>query len=125
MSKAELVVVEDDVDLLQGWRELFEFAGYGVRAYTSAEAALADRAALADADILVTDYHLADLNGVEFIREARRVKPGLPALVLTGLKHAAVADAVQAAGDITLFYKPVSLDEVEQHLARLVERLRP
>ena len=35
-------------------------------------------------DLLVTDFAMPGMNGLTLIKEARRHRPGLPALLLTG-----------------------------------------
>lgn len=119
-----LVIVEDDADLLEGWTDLFEFSGYEVLGYQSGAAALADAEAMIRADLLITDYHLADLNGVGVIRAARRIKPGLPAAVLTGLKQDHVVKNVEGEPDVTLFFKPTSMEEIEGYVERTLARVR-
>lgn len=119
MTRNLLVIVEDDVDLLEGWTDLFEFSGYSVRGFTSATAALEDPTALDQAAVLISDYHLADRNGLELIREARLRRPELPAVILTGLKQESVANAVTAAG-VELYYKPVDMDALEACVERLM-----
>lgn len=124
MNGDVLVVVEDDPDLLEGWKDLFELSGYQVYCFSSGRAALSDSEALAQADVLITDYHLADINGIELIRKARRINPTLPATVLTGLKQEKVTAAISAEPNVTLFYKPAAMLEIERHVETLLARKR-
>lgn len=119
MNEPMLIIVEDDVDLLEGWTDLFEFSGYSVRGFSSATAALEDTTALDAAAVLISDYHLADRNGIDLIREVRRHRPDLPAIILTGLKQDYVAEAVAAVDKVSLYYKPVNMAELEDCVERL------
>lgn len=40
-----------------------------------------------DVDMLVTDYRMPGMNGLALLNEARRLKPWLPILILTGNDH--------------------------------------
>jgi signal transduction histidine kinase/CheY-like chemotaxis protein len=66
-------------------------------------------------DLLVTDLAMPGMDGLAVIREARRRRPGLPALLVTG--HAGDAQvgllaAAAAGGPFTLLRKPVAADEL-------------
>jgi len=37
-----------------------------------------------DAGIIITDYYMPQLNGVDFILQARELKPGVPFIIITG-----------------------------------------
>lgn len=122
MSDGVLLVVEDDPDLLDGWKDLFEFSGYQVHGFSSASAALEARDTLQAADLLITDYHLGDRNGIELIRAVRLQNPALAAVVLTGLKQDHVREAVAQQPNVTLFFKPIRMQELEDHVAAVMNR---
>jgi len=87
--------------------------GWQVREASGGEAALA---LLRDdpPDILVTDLAMPGMNGLAFIRAARRLRPGMPAVLLTGLvgdgaaAEAALAEAVRD-GPFALLRKPIDV----------------
>jgi DNA-binding NtrC family response regulator len=111
-----LMIVEDDPDLLEVWKDLFELSDYQVHAFTSAQAALAQPDAVRETRLLITDYHLTDCNGIELIQAARRIQPQLPAVLLTGLRQEHISAAVADEPDVALFFKPVSMRTIETHV---------
>lgn len=111
-----LMIVEDDPDLLEVWKDLFELSDYRVHAFTSAQEALAQPEALRETRLLITDYHLADTTGIELIQAARRIQPQLPAVLLTGLRQEHIGAAVAGEPDVALFFKPVSMRTIETHV---------
>lgn len=117
MSRGVLTIVEDDPDLLEVWKDLFDLSDYIVHAFKSAGAALAAPQQLLESDLLITDYHLDDQNGIELIRAVRRIKPTLPAVLLTGLQQDDIGDAAAGEPDVALFFKPVSIAAIEAHVA--------
>ncbi|WP_028534854.1 sigma 54-interacting transcriptional regulator [Paludibacterium yongneupense] len=88
-----IVLVDDDADLLRLVGMRLGAAGYEVEAHGSAEAALNAMAARR-ADLLLTDWRLPGMNGLELFDEVRRRYPALPVILLTA--HGTVPDAVDA-----------------------------
>ena len=111
-----LLIVEDDPDLRETWKDLFELSDYTVHAFASVSAALADTAAVRGSNMLITDYHLEDSNGIDLIRSARRINPDLPAVVLTGLRQDHVRHALASEPDVELFFKPVRMEVIENYI---------
>ena len=99
-----IAVVDDDGRLLQSLENLFESAGYEVRAFASGEALL--DGGLLDLDCLVTDIGMPFMNGFELHDAVKRVRRELPVFLITGRHEVADlqrADAVDIAG---FFRKP-------------------
>lgn len=78
-----LLLVDDDPNILDTARDILEDAGYEVAAAgTSAEAL-----ALLQKDpfhLALVDYNLPDAKGVQFAQEARRLRPELRVILMTG-----------------------------------------
>jgi CheY-like chemotaxis protein len=83
-SPARLLVVDDDPAVLEAVAALLEEHGHEVMRAGDPPTALALLCGAAPVDLLLTDFLLPGLTGAELIDAARRLRPGLPALVLTG-----------------------------------------
>lgn len=84
MTTPKLVaIVDDDMRLLESLQDLLESAGYGVRAFPSAQALLAS-AAVPEIDCLITDIGMRGMDGFELQRLMRERRPGLPVILITG-----------------------------------------
>src|SRR5207253_4395103 len=75
-------------------------------------------------DVLVTDLAMAGMDGLALVCAARRSRPGLPALLVTG--HAgdvtsAPLAAAAGGGPFDLLRKPVSLEDLSARAWTLVE----
>ncbi|MCS7041238.1 MAG: response regulator [Bryobacteraceae bacterium] len=70
-------------------------------------------------DLVVTDFRMPDMNGVEFISEIRRRKPHVPIVLLSGFVEALGLNEKNTGAD-TVIMK--SAREV-QHLTSAVNRL--
>jgi PAS domain S-box-containing protein len=83
-GSAALLLGDDADDVLVTTGAFLEKAGYIVVRARMADSALALLRQAERCDVLVTDYAMPGTNGVDLIAAARRVVPGLPAIVITG-----------------------------------------
>jgi len=79
-------------------------------------------------DVLVSDYRLPGITGIELMNKVRHFNPETKVILITGLTDPKVRKEVAEAGADAFFIKPVPiadfLDSVERHLG-LVETLLP
>jgi two-component system, cell cycle response regulator CpdR len=67
-------------------------------------------------DALFTDIVMPDINGIELTREARRLRPDLKVLFMTG--YSALAGEAARLGP--LLHKPVRPMQIESELRKLL-----
>jgi PAS domain S-box-containing protein len=119
---ARILVADDDpmVREVLAWQLIAQ--GYRVTQASDGLAALAQLEAGSVPDLLVTDLAMPGMNGLMLIQEARRHRPGLPALLLTGYAEGNVADRIVGLqpGRTALLRKPVSDGELTRHAATLL-----
>ncbi|MGI4795700.1 MAG: PAS domain S-box protein [Janthinobacterium lividum] len=111
------VLVVDDEDLVREvLAEGLEERGYATQRASSAGAALAMLDAGAGVDALLTDYAMPGMDGLTLIGEARRRRPGLVSVLLTGNVSGEVEARLaldgMAGGPFSLLRKPVRADEL-------------
>src|SRR6186713_2245331 len=88
MSKARILIVDDEPDVLGFMQPLLERRGYEVDTATGGEQALVLLAEAAPA-LLITDLRMPHMSGLDLLEKVRLLNPNLPGIVLT------------AAGDIS------------------------
>lgn len=119
-TPARIVLVDDDPDLLRLVGLRLGAAGYEVEVLGSAEAAL-NALAARRADLLLTDWRLPGIDGLELFEQVRQRYPAMPVILLTA--HGTVPDAVDAVsrGVFGYLVKPFDgkalLDKVAQGLS--------
>ena len=112
------VLLVDDDDLVRaGTQAILEGLDYHVLPVGGGEAALDLLRGGAGIDALVTDYAMPGMNGAVLVREARRIRPALPAIMITG--YASRPEGVQ---EVVVLLKPFRSDDLA---ARLSDALRP
>ena len=118
-----IMVVDDDPMVRAVLVGQLEGLGYVVTQAGDGLAALAQLDAGAETDLLVTDFAMPGMNGAVLIGEARRRRPALPALLLTGYADPGLQSSVGREPGVgtVLLRKPVSADELAGQVAALLD----
>lgn len=75
-------------------------------------------------DLLITDYRMPEMTGLDLIREARQMHADLSAILITGFAWSDVASQVAEVGVYDLMLKPLNLGEVRLTIRNACERIR-
>jgi DNA-binding response OmpR family regulator len=120
MSRLQILTVEDDAAIRRGIVDALRFAGYEPIEAADGQAGL-ETATTRQFDLLLLDLVLPKRDGLEILREVRRLRPALPVIILTA--RGEEADRVQGLSDGADDYvvKPFSVKEL---LARIEAVLR-
>jgi DNA-binding NtrC family response regulator len=112
-----ILLVEDKPELRAMLRKALERSGYSVEEAPDGNAAI-DKVRSRRYQLVLSDLKLPGNSGLEVLREARRVEPTLPVILVTA--YGSVEEAVTAMkeGAFDFIQKPVDLD----HLKLLLER---
>ena len=83
-----VLLVDDEADLRSMTREMLELVGFGVIEAADGEQALeALGRAESLVDLVLIDYDLPGMDGLETIQRLRGMRPGLAAYLLTGFMN--------------------------------------
>jgi PAS domain S-box-containing protein len=123
-SGKSIVYVDDDEAIVFLMTRLLERQGYRVRGYTDPQAALAAvRAQPKACDLVVTDYNMPGMSGLELARALRAIRPGLPVALASGYITEELRTQAPLAGVSELIYKPNTAGELCEVVARLAHAL--
>jgi signal transduction histidine kinase/ActR/RegA family two-component response regulator len=111
-----LLLVDDDALVREVLAGQLEELGYRVSRAHSGAAALARLDAGEDPHIMVSDYAMPGMNGAVLLAEARRRRPDLPVLLLTGFADSNLRINMEEwdPGITLLLRKPVSQDRLAE-----------
>jgi len=122
-DRRRILVVEDEPDLLELYRDVLEAEGYRIMAAANGEEGLAVFRQF-HPDLVFTDVIMPKTNGIEMVQVIRREKPDTKIVYITGflgvegLKHK-ISDELSRFG-YRLLSKPFKishmLDEIEEYL---------
>ena len=118
-----LLIVDDEPEILETTKWAFEMAGFEVRTAASAEEAL-PQARESRPDVLLIDYKLPQMNGLELLRKVRVWIPDAVAIMITGLTHQSedLEEESRELGAIGFLHKPLQLDKVLQMVKEKTRR---
>jgi two-component system, NtrC family, response regulator GlrR len=123
MSRAKLLVVDDDRNLLEIIKMRLESLEYEVTAVRDEEEA--KKAVTSQTfDLAVIDLQLMNQDGISLMEEIHLLSPGMPAIILTA--HGSIESAVEAMkrGAYMYLTKPFDARELTLHLDRALENRR-
>ena len=115
----KIILVEDNADLAQSMQMLLSLQGHEARIFLTSQQLLDEAACTDDADLVVSDYYLPDLNGVELIKRLRARRPGLQAVLLTGSREESIVRAASRIADCDILHKPLDCEELTRTLESL------
>ena len=119
MSKARILIVDDDPDLLRLLTFRLEGADYAVDSADSAERALA-RLSVATPQLVITDLQMSGMDGMALFENIHKSNPALPVIILTA--HGTIPDAVAATqrGVFGYLTKPFDSKDLLQQVEKAV-----
>jgi CheY-like chemotaxis protein len=117
-----VLVVDDDAFVREVLAASLEDAGYAILEADSGAQALTVLRADTRIDVLLSDLTMPGMDGLELIRAAQEIRPGLPAILLTGYTGAGAALAVGATveGTFSLLRKPVTGSQLTERIAAIL-----
>ena len=98
-------VVDDDMDVLGSLRFLLETDGFNVRTFRSG-AALLNGIGTGEADCLVIDYKMPNMNGIDLAERLRNRDIDTPIILITGYPDENILEKASVAGIHHVLLKP-------------------
>lgn len=121
--KGRILLVEDERQILESYSHLLVDAGFEVAGVTKPVEALR-RAAAEPFDLIVTDYSLPGMNGLELLRRLRAQSLNLPIVMMLEVPDNRIAIEVTEAGAVQSLVKPIEPRELREIAAYGVQRHR-
>jgi two-component system NtrC family response regulator len=121
MERAKILIAEDEKnqrDLLEGF---LKKEGFSVDAVANGREAL-QKLEGNFFDIALIDYKMPELDGLQTLREIRRLYPDLPVVMMTAYGTVETAVASMKEGALDYLTKPVDLEELLLILQKVMER---
>ena len=126
VSGVRVLVIDDDASALECFQQMLTDDGHEVRAIRTVEAALAE-AAIQAPDVILLDFHMPVMDGLECLRQLRSEPLSLtvPVALLTGdyFLDDNVIQQLQSLG-ARIYFKPVWDTDLHHILEALVSQSR-
>jgi DNA-binding response OmpR family regulator len=119
-----LLLVDDEPQLCKLEEKLFRRLGYRVTAFTDSSSALeAFRRNPQEFDLVIADYSLPLISGLELARELQRLRPDLPIILATSFGESEKINGARQMG-IECLEKPVLGGDLDKIVRRLLKKHR-
>ena len=112
-----VMIVDDDVELLNAIGELVAGWGLTVLSFEDFETARARLLAGVDTDALLVDIRIGSYNGLHLIHLAKKLKPAVSVVAMTGFDDPVLRAEAEKAGG-TFLIKPVRPQDLHAALFR-------
>ncbi len=114
-----ILLVDDDEIVRVTLKEFLTILGLQVIEARNGSEGI-EKAIKSEFHILITDYKMPDMTGIEMIREIRKFKHDFKILILTGYANEITEDVIEELGITMVLQKPVDLSALEKIITQLL-----
>jgi PAS domain S-box-containing protein len=116
-----ILLVDDEPTLMEMGTSLLERLGYKVTSQTDSVKALEIFRSSPDKfDLVITDYTMPKLTGLDFAREVLRVRPDMPIMLCTGFSEKITPDSVKELG-LGFLMKPYGMRQMSEAIRKILD----
>ncbi|MHA7879322.1 MAG: sigma-54-dependent transcriptional regulator [Saccharospirillum sp.] len=121
MSETSVIFIDDEPDIRQVMKQTLLLDDLMADCYDSGRAALE---AINDEfpGVILCDYNMPSMNGLEVLQQVRQIDPGIPVIILTGQGDISTAVNAMQLGAYDFIEKPFNHDELVELLKRALEK---
>jgi DNA-binding response OmpR family regulator len=123
MKSKKILIVEDDVFSRGAMEKILESHNYQTSSCATAEEAVI-KLQEESFEILITDLQMQEMDGLELIREARKIHPEILSILVTGLSTEDIKLKAKEEGVNGFFPKPIEWDKLVALLEVLIRKER-
>jgi len=111
MGAKRILIIEDDAFCREATEHLLQSLGYETHSCSCGKEAVA-RLAEEVFDILITDFHMPGMDGLELIEKGRNITPMLATILVTGVPMEDLAGRLKKLKVNGFLSKPLDWDEL-------------
>jgi DNA-binding NtrC family response regulator len=111
MNKGSILIVDDNAMLFPMLRDGLSAEGYSCETAVSAMAAL-ELIKETPFDLMIADIDMPEMNGLELTKKAKRIRPDIKIIIMTGLIDKFSWDDAIEAGALDFIKKPFTVKEL-------------
>ena len=116
-----ILLVDDEHNVLDALGQILHNFGYKVISRPDAESALSVIREGNNIDLVLTDYRLSGMKGIEFIAALKKILPSTPVIILTGDSSVEVYIKAFSLGVFECLNKPVTMRDLDRVLKSALE----
>jgi CheY-like chemotaxis protein/two-component sensor histidine kinase len=116
-----ILLVDDEPALMEMATSILERLGYKVTGQTDSVTALeVFRSSPDEFDLVITDYTMPNLTGMDLAKEVRRIRPDIRIMLCTGFSEKITPDHMKELG-VGLLMKPYGMREISEAIRKTLD----
>lgn len=119
LKNMNILLIDDDEWIRDAMRIFFETEGCQIAAFETAEEAR-EMIQRQDYDIVICDYKLPGMDGLDFFKEVRQAKPDALTVLITAYKTADLVSEAKKIGVHAFIAKPFNSETIEAALGHVI-----
>ena len=120
-----ILLVDDEEAMVDAIKPMLERLGYQVAARTSSiEALEAFRANSDKYDLVITDYTMPNMTGIELTKKLLRLRPDIPIILCTGFSEQINEEKAKEKGIRAFLMKPIVMHEMANSIRKVLDQDR-
>lgn len=121
MTETRIMIIDDEKIVGDMARLSLEAEGYAVETFLNADPAL-KRLQEEKFDVVVTDYKMKGIDGMEVLRTVRSLYPGTQVIMITAFANLDAAIEALRRDVHDFFPKPVKIKELKESIRRALQK---
>ncbi|HET6891284.1 MAG TPA: sigma-54 dependent transcriptional regulator [Pyrinomonadaceae bacterium] len=119
---SNLLIVDDELGMRQFLTHLFQREGHSIKIAENGRQAIA---LLRDepVDLIISDVRMPDIDGIELLRTARELRPGVEVVLMTAFANVETAREAFLLGAYDFVQKPFDNDLLKEVVARALNKI--
>jgi DNA-binding NtrC family response regulator len=114
-----VLLVDDEIDILNLFKEVLNVNGINARAFTNPELALEElEENHAKYKLVISDIRMSPISGFEFVKKLRGIDPRIKVVLMTAFEIE--ANQLKEVHTDEFFNKPIEIDNLVQLVKRYV-----
>lgn len=114
-TQKQIFFVDDEIQICTAVGDILEGSDFEISFFDSASDCLKEMRSRR-CDLLITDLKMPGMDGIDFLREAKKLAPWLPVLVITGYGDIPTAVRAIKAGAVDFIEKPINKDSLLRNI---------
>ncbi len=123
-GRPRILVVDDEADACEAFRQVLISEGYDATPETSASRAL-EKLANEDFDLVLSDVSMREMNGLDLCKHVVEARPGMPVILVTGRGNMDTAVGALRSGARDFLTKPVDIDSLVVSIVQALQYRAP
>lgn len=123
-SDFKILIVDDEPLIRESLYEILRIEDYQARMAASAEEALSILETENECDIVITDYKLPQMNGIDLLSRIKKDHPHIEVILITGYGNIEMAVDAMKIGAYDYISKPINDNEFKMTIDKIVEKRR-